>query len=169
MDWVTISSEQILGIIFTTSLIYVLLMIFIKMNGLRSFAKMSSHDFAVTIAVGSILGAVVIQKEPSVLQAAVAIASFFALQSIYSLWRIKRRNPLIENEPLLLMDGPEILDKNLETAKITKTDLMAKLREANILDLNDVKAAILESTGDVSVLHGDKVPDEILLKDVKKS
>lgn len=51
------------------------------------------------------------------------------------------------------MDGSEILDENLKYARIEKTQLIGKLREANVIDYNQVRAVVLESTGDISVLH----------------
>ena len=50
---------------------------------------------------------------------------------------------------------------------MARSDLVAKLREANVLDLKQVRAVVLETTGDVSVLHGD-VLDEILVENVKR-
>ena len=168
-NWFAISGEQILGISLSAFLIYVLLLIFVRINGLRSFSKMSSYEFAITVAVGSILAAIVVQEEPSISQGAWAIAVFFSIQSVHSIWRRKRPDTYLENKPLLLMQDGEILETNLEEAKMTQADLMGKLREANVLALSEVRAVIFEPTGDVSVLHGDKNPDEILLKDVRRA
>ena len=38
---------------------------------------------------------------------------------------------------------------------MTEDDIYGKLREANVLDFDQVQAVVLESTGDISVLHGD--------------
>ncbi len=167
MPWFDINLSQACGIIFTTIVMFFLLMLFIKLNGLRSFAKLSSHDFAVTIAIGSILGAITIQKEPSLLHGALAIMVFLVLQSLYSKWRMHRSYPYLENEPLLLMDGKQILDDNLTKAKITREDLYAKLREANVLQLSQVQAVVLETSGDISVLHGSEKIDEVIMTNVR--
>ena len=165
-DWLTISTEQIYGITLSALVVYVLLMIFIKINGLRSLAKMSAHDFAVTIAIGSLLAATVVQKEPSIGQGVLAIGIFILLQAMYSFWRLKRSKPLLENEPLLLMKNGKILTENLISAQITQQDLIAKLREANVLQFSEVQAVVFEATGDVSVLHGAKKLDKKLLEGV---
>lgn len=51
------------------------------------------------------------------------------------------------------MKGGEILEENLKHARIDKGQLIAKLREANVLDFDEVLAVVLESTGAISVLH----------------
>ncbi len=168
MDWISITFEEILIICISALAVYFLLMVFVKINGLRSFSKMSAHDFAVTVAIGSIVAGTVINKNPSILQGALAIAVLLFLQSGYSIWRLKRNRKYLENEPLLLMEGSKILEENLNKAKITKADVMAKLREANVLDFEEIKFMVFEATGDISVLHGDKLVNEKLLEDVKR-
>jgi uncharacterized membrane protein YcaP (DUF421 family) len=39
---------------------------------------------------------------------------------------------------------------------MTRSELRAKLREANVLEWSQIRAVVLETTGDVSVLHGDE-------------
>jgi uncharacterized membrane protein YcaP (DUF421 family) len=53
------------------------------------------------------------------------------------------------------MFGSEILEENMKSVRMTKDDLYAKLREANVTRLDQVRAVVVESTGDVSVLHED--------------
>lgn len=166
MDWLELTYAQTIGIILSGVGIYIALMIFVRVNGLRTLSKMSAHDFAVTIAIGSIVGATVSTKDPSLGQGALAIAVLIFLQFCYSVWRLQRPKNYLENTPLLLMDGPNILHENLKKSRVTEADLIAKLREANVLDRSEIKAVILEVTGDVSVLHGDKSIDDYLLKDV---
>ena len=158
-----------LGIFASAFCIYFGLMIFIKVNGLRSFSKMSGHDFAVTVAIGSVFASTIVSKDPSIAQGLMAIASMLIIQSAFSYWRLKRSKPYMENEPLLLMHGSEILYDNLKKVKMTKTDLIAKLREANVLDLSEVKAAVLEQTGDVSILHGSKNLDSVFVGEHQKA
>ena len=168
MNWFTVTASSAIEIVISAFLIYIIMMMFVKLNGLRSFSKMSAHDFAVTIAIGSILGSVAVSPSTSVMQGLFAIGAFLLFQGVYSLWRLKRPEAILENEPLLLMSGETILDDNLKTAKITHADLMAKLREANVLTLSEVKAVVFESTGDVSVLHGDKEVDACLLANLRR-
>jgi uncharacterized membrane protein YcaP (DUF421 family) len=78
---------------------------------------------------------------------------------------------LVDNQPLLLMDGSKILYENLKIARVSEGDLRNKLREANVTRLEQVKAVVFETTGDVSVLHAEdqKPLDDFLLEDVRRS
>ena len=54
---------------------------------------------------------------------------------------------------MLIMDGDRILYDNLAKTNVSEEDLIAKLREANVRNFGEVLVAVLESTGDVSVIH----------------
>lgn len=127
-----------------------------RVNGLRSFAKMSTFDFALTIATGSVLASVILPAGSSGGVGLAAIVGIFLTQRVVS--SLRQRYPsarnLADNKPLLLMDGPQILQENLRRARVPESDLLAKLREANVLHLEQVRAVVLETTGDISVLHG---------------
>lgn len=67
------------------------------------------------------------------------------------------------------MDNTGILKDNLDVANVSLNDLYAKLREANVLDTKDVHAVILETSGDISVLHGAKELDKKILHGVTRT
>ena len=135
--------------------IYAAVILFTRLSGLRSFSKMSSFDFAMTVAVGSLIATAIIAKDPPLFQAIVALGALYVLQ--IGIAKLRGISPLIDNlvdnQPILLMKGAQILDENLKITKVTPDDLRAKLREANVTDFNQIKAVVLETTGDISVLH----------------
>ena len=69
---------------------------------------------------------------------------------------------VVQNEPVILMRDGVIFDAALRDTRVARADLIAKLREANALRFLDVRAVVLETTGDISVLHGDTLEQEIL-------
>lgn len=161
-DWNSMWSIPATAVLMLATVILV-----VRIIGLRSFSKMSSFDFAVTVSIGSILGGVTSTSTP-VLNGVIAVASLLALQWLVSQFR--SRSPLeqvVDNSPLLLMDGAEMLEDNLKKARVTPSDIVAKLREANVLTFDDVQAVVLETTGDISVLHGDHPVEPQLLDGVR--
>ncbi len=145
-----------------------------RLNGLRSFAKMSAFDFALTIATGSVLASVILPSGSTPGVGLAAIAGIFVVQRVVSVVRQRstRVKHLADNAPLLLMDGPRILHDNLRAARVPESDVLAKLRAANVLSVETVRAVVLETTGDISVLHGpssDPDLDEGLLRGVRRS
>jgi uncharacterized membrane protein YcaP (DUF421 family) len=168
-----ISPLNTLWAIFLTALgIYISLILFTRLAGKRSFSKMSSFDFAMTVAVGSLIATTVLSKSTSLIQGIAGLASLYILQVLVAIMRrFEWVKDLVDNKPLLLMDGSRILYENLRKARISEGDLRNKLREANVVSLDQVKAVVFETTGDVSVLtssDSDITLDEYLLTDVER-
>jgi uncharacterized membrane protein YcaP (DUF421 family) len=132
---------------------------------------MSSFDFAITVAIGSIIASTILAKDPPLLLAIVALGILYIVQMVVASLRGSSTimSKLVDNQPLLLMDGRRIVEENLKKAKVTHDDLRAKLREANVTQMSQVKAVVMEATGDVSVLHHQDPAhelDPILLEEV---
>lgn len=170
-SWITTSFTAAIMVILSTVGIYVALILFARLAGVRSFSKMSSFDFAVTVAIGSVIASTVLTKEPPLLQAIIALGTLFVIQiGVASLRTRSLVRGLVDNKAIMLMDGTEVLEDNMKQAKVTHADLLAKLREANVTQFSQIKAVVMETTGDISVLHHhdtDHELDEALLKDLR--
>ena len=146
----------------------VAVIVLLRLNGLRSFSKMSSFDFATTVACGSVVASTVINPDKNVLYGVFALAGLFIVQAAVARLRTHTNwaQRLIDNEPILIMENGRILSDNLSRTKMTEDDLYGKLREANAFDLSRVHAVVFETTGDVSVLHGSGDPDETVSPEI---
>ena len=145
---------------------------FIRLNGLRSLSKMTNFDFVMTVALGSLVANASQANEwPAFLQSLAGIAGLFLVQNITS--RLRRVSNTIENtlqnQPMVLMRDGVIDEDALAETRTAKSDLLAKLRTANALDPDKVKAVVLETTGDVSVMHGDEPVNDLLTEDVRNA
>lgn len=135
-------------------LTYLAVILLQRLAGLRSFARISGFDFASTIATGSLIASAAIGTTP-LWSGLAALAGLFAAQAVIA--RMRRRpdaRRLVDNRPILLMDGPEILHENLARSGLVEADLAAQLRLAGASAPGDVRAVVMETTGDVSVILG---------------
>ncbi len=153
--WFSVSFGEAILVLVSAACVYSIIIFYTRIVGLRSFSKMSAADFAMTVAIGSLLGASIVAPSPTVLMAAVALAGLFGAQWLIAYLRTRNDafSAIVDNSPILLMVGQEILDDNLQNAKVTRQDLHAKLREANVWSYEQVLAVVFEATGDISVLH----------------
>lgn len=137
-------------------LAFTLVVVMTRLIGRRTFSKMSSVDFAGTLAIGSLLAAMTLNGSVPLLTGMLAIVTIFGVQGLQSVLRMRSRGfrESVDNGPLLLMDGPRMLRENMARAQVSEQDVLGKLREANVLDFDQVRAVVFETTGDVTVLHG---------------
>lgn len=140
-----------------------------RIVGLRSFAKMSAFDFVATVAVGSLLASAATSSDVTgFMRAMAAIAGLFAAQWIIA-WARQRWEPfrhLVDNRPRELMRGGEFDEAAMRDERVAQSDVIAKLREADVDNRNEVVAVVLEATGEFSVISGDDTSDE-MLEDVR--
>lgn len=115
---------------------------------------MSSFDFAITIAFGTIVASTLLTKDPPLIAGAFGLAVLFGIQ--YTVSNSRRFSTvledLVDNKPLLIMAGEQVLSNHLDEARLTEEDLKSKLRSSGISSRKEVLAVILETTGDVSVI-----------------
>lgn len=170
-DLFILNKKTFFMILLSTFCIYVAVIFYTRIFGKRSFSKISSFDFAMTVAVGSMIATTILSDSISFLEGSLGLLFVYAFQlSAAYLRRYKWFRKMIDNQPTLLMDGEMILRDNMKAVRVTEGDLRSKLREANVVKLSEVKAVIFETTGDMVVLHknNDDAIDEWLLKDVQR-
>lgn len=167
--WITTTGTDLLMVLLSGLGIYVVLLALTRLMGLRSFAKMSSFDFAITVAFGSVIASTLLTPSPSLLNGAFGLAVLFGIQYLIS--HVRRRagvvEQLIDNKPPLLMTGPRILSSHLDAAQMTEDDLRSKLRMAGITHPEQVLAVVFETTGEVSVLKTKDAVDPWLFENVQ--
>ena len=172
MDWLYPSLSTLWQVGVTIVMIFFCVILFGRLNGLRSFAKFTLYDFATTVAIGSIISSTIVSSSTSVATGALGVGGLLLVQHIVSFFRLKSDTieGLLSNKPILLMKDGKILRENLDKSKVTRLDLIAKLRESNTFSLDHVKAVVLESTGDISVLHTSEnlELDEVILEGVRE-
>ncbi|REL33856.1 DUF421 domain-containing protein [Rhodohalobacter sp. SW132] len=153
-SWITTTGTTLLMILLSAAGIYIALMILTRITGLRSFSKMSSFDFAITVAIGTIIASTLLTDDPPLLAGAFGLTLLYGIQYIVSHSRrlSKTVELIVDNRPLLLMAGEKVLTDHLNTGRITEEDLKSKLREAGVVSEDQVLAVVLETTGDVSVM-----------------
>jgi uncharacterized membrane protein YcaP (DUF421 family) len=138
-----------------------------RLAGVRALAKMSSFDFAATVAIGSLLASVLVGSAP-LAAALLGLAVLYGMQ--YLVATLRRRNlllGLVDNAPILLMAGPEVLEGNLRHARVSREELWAQLRLAGVHRRDQVAAVVMETTGDISVLRAGEPFDAELLAGVR--
>ncbi|WP_413190069.1 DUF421 domain-containing protein [Psychrobacter sp. AT9] len=170
--WFSIEWQQVLGISLSALGFYLGLMLFTRLMGLRSFSKLSSHDFAMTVGIGSILASTVLSDSPSLLQGLFAVAVLFMIQGVISVIRrkVKPLKSLIDNQAIILMAHGEYFLDNLKEANLSTSDVQEVLRKNGLKSKSEVFAVIMETTGDMSVIKNDNTtPDWSLFDDIRDS
>ena len=155
------------AVLVSTVAVYVTVIVLTRLAGVRSLAKMSSFDFAATVAVGSTVASTALGSTP-LSSGLLVLLLLYALQWVVA--RLRQHGllgGLVDNRPLLLMAGAQLVDANLRRAGVSPSEVWAALRQAGVLRREDVRAVVMETTGDLSVLTGQGRVDDDLLDGVR--
>ncbi|MGG7162203.1 DUF421 domain-containing protein [Clostridium ihumii] len=135
-------------------LIYILSLILSKLIGIKIISQMNFFDFIMGVSVGSMIAKIVIDKDHVVFSGITALLMFTLLTIATSYLNLKSYTArmIMNAKTLILIENGRIIDKNVRKLKITVNELMMKLREKDVFNLEDVQFAIMERNGQLSVL-----------------
>ena len=142
----------------------------VRIVGLRAFSKMTAFDFVTTIATGSLIAQAGTRSDwGEFLQVLAAMAGVFLIQWLLASIRQKSDafQRLIKNKPVLLMENGQFLDEAMSTTRVARSSIMEKLRASGVGRVEDVRAVVLETTGNISVLAAENL-DERMLEGVER-
>lgn len=147
-DW-----EGIIRTIIVGALAYVTLVVFLQISGKRTLAKLNAFDLIVTVALGSTLASIVLQKSVPLAEGAVALALLIALQFALTFISVRsaKFSRLVRSEPTLLARNGMFCHAAMKQSRITQDEALSAIRTSGARGIEDVESVILESNGTLSV------------------
>jgi uncharacterized membrane protein YcaP (DUF421 family) len=135
---------------------YLALVILLRATGKRTLSKMNAFDLVVTVALGSILAATILDDSVSLSEGILAFILLCMLQLAvtYVSVRWKAFATLVKSEPTLLFFDGRWLPGAMKRERVTQDEILAAVRAQGLGDLSEVRAVVLESDGSISVVHG---------------
>jgi uncharacterized membrane protein YcaP (DUF421 family) len=133
--------------------IYGFLVLILRVQGQRALAQMNPFDLVVLLTLSNTVQNAIIGNDNSLLGGMIGATTLVLanLLTIRFLYRHPRLDRTLEGQPVVLVRNGRILQENLDRTLITRDELMAAIHRQGILDLADVREAILETSGTISV------------------
>lgn len=136
-----------------TVVVYLVLILAIRLMGKRQIGQMEASEFVVTILVANLAAVPMQDGAVPLYTGLVPIITVLGLElvlSVLSLRSIGLRR-LLCGKPVILIENGQILQNNLRRTRVTLDELIGHLRQKDVLDLESVQYAILETNGNLSV------------------
>ncbi len=148
------SWESIIRTFVITILAYICLIFFLRLSGKRTLSKMNAFDFIVTVALGSCLATVSLNKNVALTDGALVFLILIFLQFLITTLstRFEAVKYIVTNKPTLLVYKGEILYDVMKRERITKDELFAAARSNGVTQLENLAVVVLETTGDITVI-----------------
>ena len=137
---------------------YFFLMVTVRLLTRRPGAQMTMFEFVIVFLVGGVVILATTHGDRSITNCAMAILTVGLLHNFVA-WlkaRSSRVGALVDGTPLVLLKDGAWVDEVMRGMKMAPEDIMAAARMKGIHSIFDVKYAILERNGTISIIKAKK-------------
>jgi uncharacterized membrane protein YcaP (DUF421 family) len=144
-----------LEILFRTPIIFLAIVMVLRLTGKRGIQQLSIFEMVMIITLGSAAGDSMFYKDVGMLHAIAVFVIVLALYRlvIYMITKSEKAEILLEGKPLYLIRGGKFCLNELKNDELGSDEFFGELRQRNIDHLGQIKYAILEDSGKVSVFY----------------
>ena len=162
---------------FRTIILYFLLMVGLRMMGKRQIGELEPSELVLTLIISDLAAVPMQDFGIPLVNGVFPIVTLLCLSMLLSFFSLKsiRFRKLVCGCPAVIIRDGKIMQQNMARNRITVDELLEQLRSQGYSDMSAVKYAILETSGQVSVLPYTKdspvtpkvsamnVPDDVTL------
>jgi uncharacterized membrane protein YcaP (DUF421 family) len=141
-------------IVVRSAVVYVFLLMLLRFTGKRQIGQLAPFDLVLLLVLSNAVQNAMNGGDNSVFGGLVSATTLVALNSVVAVVtsRSKKAEALIEGHPLVLIHNGKLYDEMMERANITRHELNSALRQAGCGCVEDVRYAVLENNGAISVV-----------------
>lgn len=137
-----------------TTLVFLSLLVFTRFLGKTQVGQLTFYEYVSGITIGSLAANIAAADVDKVWNHYYDMVLFVVLTYVLSLITIKSRplRKLIDGSPTIVIENGRIIEENMRTLRYDIDELSGHLRQQGVFDPAEVQYAILEITGDLSVI-----------------
>ncbi len=125
-----------------------------RVIGCRELSQLAPFDIILLIVAGDAIQQGLTQDDYSLTGAVLVVGTFAVLQLItsYSSCKVQRLRPLLEGEPIVIIQNGKVLDRNLKRERLTEEEVAEEARQQQISSLDQVEWGVPEDSGKISFI-----------------
>ncbi len=134
--------------------VFALLYMLMRVIGRREMSSLEPFDLILLIVLGDTVQQGLTQDDYSLTGAVLAIGTIALLQLFVS-WvnfRFPKLRPVLDGEPIVVVRDGRPIEKNMRRERVTPDDLAAAMRRQSISSIEEVKWAVMETSGAISFI-----------------
>jgi uncharacterized membrane protein YcaP (DUF421 family) len=143
-----------MDVVLRAVIIYALVFGFTRALGRRELSTLQPFDLILLIVIGDLIQSGVTQNDLSVTGVIMVLCTIGTLEVLTSYlgFRFRRIRPVLQGEPIVLVENGKLIERNMRRERLTLDDLAEKARLSEIAAIEDIKWAVLETNGDISFI-----------------
>ncbi len=133
--------------------VYFILLAMIRMTGKRTMGQFTPFDMLLVVLLGNAVQNALLGQDTSVGGGLLLAATLIALNWIVGLVSARSKvERWVEGSPVLLARDGQVYRNVLRRELISREDFDKAMREAGCLDVADIRLAVLENNGHITVV-----------------
>jgi uncharacterized membrane protein YcaP (DUF421 family) len=143
-----------MDIVIRATVAFLLILLLTRVVGRRELNTLEPFDLILLVTIGDLVQQGVTQNDFSVTGLALAVGTIAALTVLFSYlpWRFQVLRPVLEGEPVILIEDGKVIEKNLRRHRLTQEEVAAEARSQQIDSFDGVRWAVLETSGKISFI-----------------
>ena len=145
-------------VFFRALILYCVVFLVIRLMGKKELSKVQPFELAIIIVISDLASAPMSSRGLSLLDGIVPIITLLLAYLIFLLLNhsSNKVQDIVCGKPILIIKDGRIVEKEFNSQKYTVSDLMSQLHEKDVFSISDVKYAIIETNGNLSVITKDQ-------------
>jgi uncharacterized membrane protein YcaP (DUF421 family) len=143
-----------MDIVIRATFAFLFILFLTRIVGRRELNTLEPFDLILLVTIGDLLQQGVTQNDFSVTGLVLAIGTIGLLTVFFSYlpWKFQVLRPILEGEPVILIEDGKVIEKNLKRNRLTQEEVAAEARGQQIASFDDVRWAVLETSGKISFI-----------------
>ena len=144
-----------MDIVIRATVAFVFILLLTRIVGRRELNTLEPFDLILLVTIGDLVQQGVTQNDFSVTGLMLAVGTIGVLTVVFSYlpWRFRRLRPILEGEPVILIQDGNVIEKNLRRNRLTQEEIAAEARSQQIDSLDQIRWAVLETSGKISFIE----------------
>ncbi|WP_336772825.1 DUF421 domain-containing protein [Paenibacillus sp. MMO-58] len=146
--------QEWLEVTLRTFLAILVLFLLTKLVGKRQISQLSFFEYITGISIGNLAAYVSLDLEANWYLGLISLGCWVLVSVGIEFLQLKSKKgrDLIDSKATVLIKGGKVLEDNLKKERLTSDELLEQLRKKDVFRVADVEFAIMEPSGDISVL-----------------
>ncbi|MFJ5621727.1 DUF421 domain-containing protein [Peribacillus loiseleuriae] len=142
-----------------TVIIYLLILLVFRLMGKREVGELSVLDLVIFIMIGEMAALAIENFDTPIMHTVLPMLILMVIQIILAIASLKstKVRKIIDGSPTVIVNKGKIDEAAMKSQRYNFDDLLMQLRAQNILSVSDVEYAILETSGELSVIEKKQV------------
>jgi uncharacterized membrane protein YcaP (DUF421 family) len=133
---------------------FVFIFLMSRLIGRRELGKLQVFDLLLFIVIGDLVQQGITQSDYSITGLVLVVSTICLLTVFvsYVSFRFPRVRPLLEGEPVVVLEDGQLIEENLKRTRLTLDDIEEAARLDQIASLDEVRWAVFENGGSISFI-----------------